>query len=208
MRKQREQLMPTNPEATLQPDDIRRTASLLRRQNPQILPAWTSQSLQGIFDEVAQNLQSGPNQFGGAKFVTAITGNPQQKEVLKTLVTEASGPSTWKGFENMLEVMDAQGKRQAAGSLTAANVEMQSALKEGGLGAAAKIPFRPSLMATAYENWRYGRNTAQLADLLTDPDSVKMIQRLAKTNPNTAKAQAIVDTIAGGAIGGKPVENE
>ena len=201
--KQREQLMPANPVA-LFPEDIKRTVDLLRRKDPALVPAWTAQNLQGIFNETAQNLQSGANQAGGAKFITNITGNPQQRENLKTLITESAGPQAWQGFQNFADVMEAQGKRQGQGSLTASNMKMQKELEGGGIAGLATVPFKPSTIKGWYEDFRYGRNTDTLAKMLTDPDSVNLIRRLAKTDPNTAKAQVLVDTLVGGVIASKP----
>lgn len=208
MTKQREQLMPANPIA-LYPQDIKRTVDLLRRKDPNLVPQWTAQNLEGIFNETAQNLQTGANQYGGAKFASAITGNPQQKENLRTLITEASGPQAWQGFETMLDVMGAQGKRQPIGSQTAFNAQMQGELKTGGLTSVPKSIANPlSSVRNWIEDFRYGKNTEQLARLLTDPDSVNLLKRLSKTDPHTQKAQAIVDTLAGGSIASKPQEKE
>lgn len=204
---QREQLMPANPVA-LFPQDIKRTAALLRRQDPELLPAWTAQNLQGIFNETAQNLQTGANQYGGSKFAAAVTGNPQQKANLEALITESAGPQAWKGFETFVDIMGAQGKRQPTGSQTAFNAAMQNELKGGGVASLPSMVTKPSAIKTLYEDFRYGKNTAELARLLTDPDSVNLIKQLAKTNPNTAKAQAVVDTLAGGIIASKPKEQE
>ena len=68
----------------------------------------------------------------------------------------------------------------------------------------ATVPFKPSTIKGWYEDFRYGRNTDTLAKMLTDPDSVNLIRRLAKTDPHTAKAQVIVDTLVGGNIGSNP----
>lgn len=207
MRGQREQLMPTNPVA-LFPEDIKRTADLLRRKNPDALPAWTAQNLEGIFNEASQSLVSGQNQFGGAKFAATVAGNPQQRANLKTLITESAGPQAWNGFETFLDVTSAQGKRQPIGSQTSFNAQMQQELKGGGIGAAPSVVVRPSAIKQWYEDFRYGKNTEQLAKMLTDPDSVNLLKQLSKTGPNTAKAQAIVDTLAGGVIASKPQEKE
>jgi hypothetical protein len=205
--KQREQLMPNNPVA-LFPQDIKRTVDLLRRKDPDLVPSWTAQNLEGIFNETAQNLQTGANQFGGAKFASAVTGNPQQKANLKTLITESAGPQAWQGFETFLDVMGAQGKRQPIGSQTAFNAQMQQELRGGGVGAVPSVVVKPSAIKQWYEDFRYGKNTEQLAKLLTDPDSVNLIKQLARTNPHSAKAQAVVDALAGGVIASKPQEKQ
>ena len=205
--KQREQLMPANPVA-LFPADIKRTVELLRRKDPALVPAWTSQNLEGIFNETAQNLQGGANQAGGAKFITAITGNPQQRQNLKTLITESVSPEAWKGFDNFAQVMEAQGKRQGQGSLTASNIEAQKELKGGGIGVIPKSIFKPSTVTGWYEDWRLGKNTQELARLLTNPEGVKLFVELSKTKPQSAKAQALANTLAGGNVATNPLEKE
>jgi hypothetical protein len=116
----RDVLMPPAPIA-LYPADIKRTADLLRRKDPNALPDWTRQNLEGIFNETTQNLATGQNQFGGPKFAAAIAGNKQQRDNLRTLVTETGGMQAWKGFENFLDVAQAQGQRMPANSATAFN---------------------------------------------------------------------------------------
>ncbi|CAB4122065.1 hypothetical protein UFOVP20_50 [uncultured Caudovirales phage] len=204
---QREQLMPANPVA-LFPKDIKRTAELLRRKDPELLPAWTAQNIQGIFNETAQNLQTGANQYGGAKVASTLAGNTQQKANLEALITASSGKEAWKGVNTFLDIMGAQGKRQPVGSQTSFNTQMQADLKTGGVASLPTMVTKPSAIKTLYEDFRYGKNTQELARLLTDPDSVNLMKQLAKTNPNTAKAQAIVDTLAGGVIASKPKEQE
>lgn len=204
---QREQLMPANPVA-LYPADIKRTVELLRRKDPALVPAWTAQNLEGIFNETAQNLQGGANQAGGAKFITNIAGNPQQKENLKTLISEAVSPAAWKGFDNFSQVMEAQGKRQGQGSLTASNIEAQKELKGGGIGVIPKSIFKPSTVTGWYEDWRLGKNTQELARLLTNPEGVKLFVELSKTRPQSAKAQALANVLAGGNVATNPLEKE
>ena len=84
-----ETLMPTKP-VSLYPADIKRTVDLLRRKDPTAVPSWTRQQLESTFNESTQKLSSGENQFGGPKFAANVTGNKQQRENLRTLVTESS----------------------------------------------------------------------------------------------------------------------
>ena len=199
-------LMPPAPKAT-SPKEISATIKLLRREDPNVVKDWTRQNIQGIFNENTQNLQSGANQFGGAKFATSIAGNSNQKANLKTLVSESASPEAWKGFETMLDVFQAQGKRLPAGSATAFNQAAMEELKGGGLIKAALIPFKPSKIMDVYEEFRLGSNTKKLADLLTDPDGIKKLEALANTKPNTAKREVLTNSLAGGLISNKePIE--
>ena len=196
-------LMPAKP-VSLYPADIKRAADLLRRKNPSALPDWTRQQLEAVFNETSQNLQNGPNQFGGAKFASTITGNKQQKDNLRTLVTQGSGMQAWKGFEDVLDTLEAQGTRQGAGSATSFNNQFQRQFAEGGPLAAGKLIFKPSEVATKYEEWQMGKNANKLAKMLTDPESVKKLEEIARTGPKSAKGQILVNSLIGGYISQKP----
>ena len=200
-------LMPNKPVA-LYPADIKRTVELLRRKDPSAVPDWTRQQLEGIFNETGQNLQNGPNQFGGAKFAATIQGNKQQKANLQSLVQESAGMQAYQGFERVLNNLEAQGTRQGAGSATSFNNQFQRELSEGGALAAAKLVFKPSEVATKYEEWQLGKNANKLADMLTNPDSIKQLQDLARTKPNTAKERLLVNSLTGGYVAQKPEMTE
>jgi hypothetical protein len=198
----RDVLMPPTPIA-LYPADIKRTADLLRRKDPQALPDWTRQNLEGIFNETTQNLATGQNQFGGAKFASTIAGNKQQRDNLRTLVAETGGMQTWQGFERFLDVAQAQGQRMPANSATAFNEMVKAEL---GIGKVSKgLTFlKPSNVVAWAENLQLGRNADMLAKMLTDPDSVAKLQELARTGPKSAKAQILANSIAGAYVAPKP----
>ena len=198
-----EVLMPKT-QISLYPTDIKRTVELLRRKDPSAVPDWTRQQLEGIFNETGQNLQNGPNQFGGAKFAATIQGNKQQKANLQALVQESAGMQAYQGFERVLNNLEAQGTRQGAGSATSFNNQFQRELSEGGPLAAAKLVFKPSEVATKYEEWQLGKNANKLADMLTNPNSIKQLQDLARTKPNTAKERLLVNSLTGGYVAQKP----
>jgi hypothetical protein len=198
----RDVLMPPTPIA-LYPADIKRTADLLRRKDPSALPDWTRQNLEGIFNETTQNLATGQNQFGGAKFASAIAGNKQQRDNLRTLVTETGGMQAWQGFERFLDVAQAQGQRMPANSATAFNEMIKTEL---GIGKVSKVltPLKPSNLVAWAENLQLGRNADMLAKMLTDPDSVAKLQELARTGPKSVKAQTLANSIAGAYVAPKP----
>jgi hypothetical protein len=198
----RDVLMPPTP-ISLYPADIKRTADLLRRKDPAALPDWTRQNLEGIFNETTQNLATGQNQFGGAKFASTIAGNKQQRDNLRTLVTETGGMQAWQGFERFLDVAQAQGQRMPANSATAFNEMIKTEL---GIGKVSKgLTFlKPSNVVAWAENLQLGRNADMLAKMLTDPDSVAKLQELAKTGPKSAKAQTLANSIAGAYVAPKP----
>jgi hypothetical protein len=195
-------LMPSKPIA-LYPADIKRTADLLRRKNPEALPDWTRQNLEGIFNETTQKLSTGENQFGGPKFASTIAGNKQQRDNLRTLVTETGGMQAWQGFEKFLDVAEAQGQRMPANSATAFNEMVKNELGSGIVSKGLAF-FKPSNLVNWAENMQLGRNADTLAKMLTDPDSVAKLQELARTGPRSAKAQVLANTLAGAYVAPKP----
>jgi hypothetical protein len=195
-------LMPTKPIA-LYPADIKRTADLLRRKDPEALPDWTRQQLEGIFNETTQKLSTGENQFGGPKFASTIAGNKQQRDNLRTLVTETGGMQAWQGFENFLDVAEAQGQRMPANSATAFNEMAKGELGRGIVSKGLTL-FKPSNLVNWAENMQLGRNADMLAKMLTDPDSVAKLEQLARTGPRSAKAQVIANSLAGAYVAPKP----
>jgi hypothetical protein len=195
-------LMPAKPVA-LYPEDIKRTADLLRRKNPEALPDWTRQQLESTFNETTQKLASGDNQFGGPKFAATIAGNKQQRDNLRTLVTETGGMQAWQGFEKFLDVAEAQGQRMPANSATAFNEMVKNELGSGIVSKGLTM-FKPSNLVNWAENMQLGRNSDMLAKMLTDPDSVAKLQELARTGPRSAKAQVLANSLAGAYVAPKP----
>jgi len=195
-------LMPAKP-LSLYPADIKRTADLLRRKNPEALPDWTRQNLEGIFNETTQKLSTGENQFGGPKFASTIAGNKQQRDNLRTLVTETGGMQAWQGFEKFLDVAEAQGQRMPANSATAFNEMVKNELGSGIVSKGLTL-FKPSNLVNWAENMQLGRNSDMLAKMLTDPDSVAKLEELARTGPRSAKAQVFANSLAGAYVAPKP----
>jgi len=138
------------------------------------------------FNEAVQLLQSGANQFGGAGFVAALRGNPQQAANFEAALTD-----------RFLQILEAQGTRQRQGSQTAFNQEVQAGLKQGGTvaealtGAATGGIKVPQQISDAIQRMRLGQNTREIADLLTNPDAAALFRQLATAPPNSAKATAI-----------------
>lgn len=204
MKEQSNILAPTAPRATT-PDDIRRTVDLLRRKDPNIAADWTRQNLEGIFNEANQSLQGKQNQFGGAKFSSQITGNEGQKANLQALVESSAGKPAWSGFNNMLEVLDAQGQRMPAGSATSFNNMITQEMESGGKGAFAKwVTSLPTMAREGIQAWELGNNSAMLAKMLTDPKSVEKLNELAKVKPDSKAARSIVNSVVGGYVAQKP----
>lgn len=181
-------LMHNSPLAT--PSTIRRTAALIKEQNPTALRDFVRTNLNRIFNEKAQDLVSGKAQGGAVKFATDIAGNVDQKANLQALVESTGGKTAWTGFNRLLDVFNAQGKRLALGSPTEANRLLTGEMTSNWSGIADK----PLEMLN---RWRVRSNSEALGNLLTDPNGIEKLKQLAFTNPNTAKRTLLVGEILG-----------
>lgn len=153
---------------------------------------------EATFNETAQNLVGGANQWGGGKFAAVLVGNRQQRANLEAAI-RASGPdgdAVWAGFNRFLEVMEATGKRQAQGSKTSFNTQDLKDLSSGSIvGNAIKTGTAPAKWLTATSDlWsrvQMGRNVERLANILVDPRSRNLLRAIA-ARPTGARETAIL----------------
>jgi len=197
---QRAILFPANPE-TLTPSAVRQTINQIRVRDQTAARDLTRQFLQTQFDEVTQNLVSGGNVMGGAKFAAAITGNNRQGQNIRAAVESVGGRPALDGFNRFIQIMEAQGKRQPAGSMTEFNKQISEEIGRGGvIGQTAATAASPGAWLTGakdfYERFKYGGNSAELAQIFTDPQSVDRMRRLSMMNPGSERAQALAAVIA------------
>jgi len=173
---------------------VTETVKLLSRRAPDEAFQLVRTNLKNQFDEVTRNLISGPNQWGGAKFAAAIRGNGQQAKNLEAAVRALpDGDIRWDGLNAFLDVMEATGRRQRPGSLTAFNAEDIANLKRGGAIVETARTARSfgNRLFDFYDEWKLGKKTSELARIITDPKSAKMLADLANAkNPGARQAFA------------------
>jgi len=175
-------------------DAVRRVAA----RDPEAAQSLIRGHVRSAFDEATQDLASGANQFGGSKFASIIAGNTQQSANLEAAVRALpQGDQRWEGFRRMLDVMEATGKRPQVGSATAFNQEIQRELKQGGIvgDAAQAVKTGGTSLIKRFNEFKeqmdLGRNTTQIANLLSRPDSARVLGQLARTPPTAARAQIL-----------------
>jgi len=201
--KQKAILFPANPE-TLTPQAVRQTISQLRMRDPTAAQDLTRQFLQTQFDEATQKLIKGQNEWGGAKFSSIIMGNDQQAKNLRAAIEALpNGKQALPGFNKFIEIMEAQGKRQPAGSMTEFNKQGTAELSRGGIvGGAVSTATSPSKLTSVARDWwerfQYGKNSEELARIFTDPQSVTKMRQLAMMDKGSATAQALAISIIQG----------
>lgn len=205
-----EALFPTNP-LPGSAQEVGSAVAALASKSPTVARQLVRAHVESVFNEAAQNLQSGMNQFGGASFAATLRGNRQQAENLQAAVKALpAGDKTWTGLDKMLNVFEAQGTRQRIGSQTSFNNEINAALKRGGaVEAAGKVGVGgmlqwPRKALETVENWRMGRNVDRLAEMLTDPKTAVIFRELAASGGGR-KGDAIAMRLA--MIGSQPLRS-
>jgi hypothetical protein len=164
-------------------------------KDPQAVENLIHSTVRSAFDEATQNLASGPNQFGGAKFAAVVAGNGQQAQNLEAAVRALPrGDVRWAGFRRFLDVLEATGQRPQQGSATAFNQAIQQELRQGGVvgeSVAAAKTGGLSLFKRFQdfrEQMNLGKNTEQIARLLTDPQAGRALEQLAREPQGSARA--------------------
>lgn len=152
------------------------------------------------FEEATQNLASGPAQFGGPKFVASLTGNGQQRKNLEAAVRALpNGQVAWDGFNRMLNILEAQGRRQHVGSQTEFNRLLNKDIGSGGVGDVAALMASPgkwwAAAQDAYQQFRYGKNTELFANLFTSPEAVRELRKIAQMSPGSPRTQAVISNL-------------
>jgi hypothetical protein len=180
-------LLPSKPVAGAAAE-TEKTIQALVKKDPKAAQDIIRSHAETLFNETIQANMGGANQFGGAKFAAFIAGNPEQRRALQAAVEALpAGQARWQGFNRFLDVMEATGKRLPANSATAEKTEIARTLSRGGLaselaqsstGGFTKVP---SILRERYQDYLAGKNSAELARIMTDPASVKLLARLAKT---------------------------
>lgn len=195
-----EVLFPSNPLPNSQ-QEIATAVAAVAHRNPGAARQLVRAHAEQTFNEAVQRLQSGANEFGGAGFAAVLRGNPQQAANLEAAITSLRGGQAYQGFDNFLNVLEAQGARQRIGSQTAFNQEVQAGLKTGGtvaetLSAVATGGIKlPSQIKQKIDQWRMGGNVAEIADILTNPAAAQLFRQLATAPANSARAGAIVSRL-------------
>jgi hypothetical protein len=192
-------LFPNNPVPN-SADEVLTAVSALSARNPMAARQLVRSHVESVFNQATRDLQGGPTQFGGATFKAKLTGNVDQAANLSAAISALpNGQQILSGFDKMLDLMAATGRRQRVGSQTAFNQELQAQLKQGSIvgetAATGGVKF-PQRMRDAYQAWNLGRNVDQVARLLTDPEAIPVFRALANAPSGSAKAIAAATRLA------------
>lgn len=190
-------LLPSKPAFNSQ-QAVADAVKQLAKKDPEATQNLIHTQLRTAFDEATQNLQSGENKFGGAKFASVIRGNGQQAKNLEAAVRALpDGDKKWDGLNRFLTTMEATGQAPQAGSMTSFNQAIRDKMTNGGLGGTGKELVGSGGMAYFKRFGKFmdeanaARNSEQVARILTDPSSGKILKQLADLPPNSGKAAVL-----------------
>lgn len=176
-------------------DEIATAVRALAHRNPTAARQLVRAYVESTFNKATQNLQGGPNQWGGANFAKALVGDPQDRANIREAIRSLpNGDQMWTGFNRFLEVVEATGRRQHRGSLTAFNAQELKDMSKGKvLSETGKVAAAPQRLLTrigdAWDQWQLGRNMNQLADILTNPQAGPILRNIASRPVASREAQ-------------------
>jgi hypothetical protein len=191
-------LFPANPLPNSQ-QEIGQAVRAVSQRNQYAARNLVRAHLEMTFNEATQNLPSGVNSYGGARFAAVVRGNPQQAANLEAAVRALpNGDQVWQGVDRFMTILEAQGQRQAIGSQTAFNQEVLQDLRQGKLASEAGSAVLglglklPGKIKERIERWRMGQNVDELAHLFTDPTAGREFARMANSSAGLNPAGSII----------------
>lgn len=173
--------------------EIRTAITALANRRPAVAEQLVRAHAEMVFNQASKDLQSGGNQFAGAKFVKDLVGDSQHARNLRAAVESLpNGHDRWQGLTELLDVLAATGQRQPKGSLTAFNSLEANQMSGSGLAELAARGASPSKWMTfahdTYKAWSMGRNLDQLARIITDPRSGNALRQITRIPPGSERA--------------------
>lgn len=177
-----EALLPRNPLVGSEREAADAFARL-QRSDPETAAALVRQQLADRYAAAARDTQAGTHEAAGIKFRNAIAGSEPQDAVLQAVLRGLPSQAAADAAPELLDVLQATGRRKAIGSATefnrAANAELS---QPAGVAALAGPTRLAALLARVNDKLKSAElrgNMGTLADLFTDPQSVELIRQAA-----------------------------
>lgn len=174
------------------PTRIRTLAQQLGQSDPNAMKNLVGERLRSTFDNATRKLQTGPNPFGGAKFVTELMANRQHAQNLEATVKALpNGNRLWPAWQKMSRVFEATGKRLPRGSDTSANEALSKEMSASN-STTAKLASNPlKFVQNILDTWTVNRNGAKLGEVFTHPQAARKMLELAVLDPAKHRAHMV-----------------
>jgi hypothetical protein len=195
-----------NPAAVnLTPQKVTMTMKSLAQADAALPKDFLTQYMRSSLEQVESQASRAAGTTG-AKFANTIVKNTTQKENLRAAFKEVygqSGDKAAQGLNNLIDILEAQGRRLPAGSPTAEK-GMIAAESVSTISKATKNPLEA--LGNAYQTIFYRKDYENVAKAITSPDGIKILENMAKAGKNqkqlatgAVELQRLIDALDEGA---------
>jgi hypothetical protein len=173
-------------EINLTPDKVTKAVRALAKSDPELPKEFLNQYMRSSLENVqrAASTQAGTV---GPRFADTIAKNTTQRANLEAAFVEIygdKGKQAAKGLNNMMNILEAQGRRLPAGSPTAE----KGMLTEQSMGAVGRSLREPlSVIGNMYQSIFFARDYQKMAKAMTSPDGVMALENIAKAGKDRKK---------------------
>lgn len=173
-------------EINLTPDKVTKAVRALAKTDPQLPREFLNQYMRASLENVqrAASTQAGTV---GPRFADTVAKNTTQRANLQAAIVEVygeNGKQAAKGFNSMMNILEAQGRRLPAGSPTAE----KGMLAEASVGAVGQTLKQPlSVIGNMYQSIFFARDYQKIAKAITSPDGVMALENIAKAGKDRKK---------------------
>ena len=173
-------------EINLTPDKVTKAVRALAKTDPGLPKEFLNQYMRASLENVqrAASTQAGTV---GPRFADTIAKNTTQRANLEAAFVEIygdKGKQAAKGLNNMMNILEAQGRRLPAGSPTAEKGMLAEA-SVGTIGQTLKQPL--SAVGNMYQSIFFARDYRNMAKAMTSPDGVMALENIAKAGKDRKK---------------------
>lgn len=173
-------------EINLTPTKVTQAVRALAKTDPQLPREFLNQYMRASLENVqrAASTQAGTV---GPRFADTVAKNTTQRANLQAAIVEVygqNGKQAARGFNNMMDILEAQGRRLPAGSPTAE----KGMLAEATTGAISQTLKQPlSAIGNLYQSVFFARDYSKMAKAMTSPDGVMALENIAKAGKDRKK---------------------
>jgi hypothetical protein len=173
-------------EINLTPAKVTQAVRALAKTDPALPKEFLNQYMRASLENVqrAASTQAGTV---GPRFADTIAKNTTQRANLEAAFVEIygdKGKQAAKGLNNMMNILEAQGRRLPAGSPTAE----KGMLAEASMGAISQTLKQPlSAVGNLYQSVFFARDYQKMAKAMTSPDGVMALENIAKAGKDRKK---------------------
>ncbi len=173
-------------EINLTPDKVTKAVRALAKTDPELPREFLNQYMRASLENVqrAASTQAGTV---GPRFADTVAKNTTQRANLQAAIVEVygeNGKQAAKGFNSMMNILEAQGRRLPAGSPTAE----KGMLAEASVGAVGQTLKQPlSAIGNMYQSIFFARDYQKIAKAITSPDGVMALENIAKAGKDRKK---------------------